>query len=135
MKKLFITDYSQHIHGLLLARVEKAAERILSLENCIAELYALSSIPIGCRLLTITREDDFDINQSELKFLRIQLQAIEAQSSPYTLRDEDDELTQSILNWKIDWEDIDRRSKERKRSIPHTSTAVLNSAPTEVEPS
>jgi hypothetical protein len=29
-------------------------------------------------------------------------------------REEDEELSQSILNWKVDWEDIDRRSKARR---------------------
>jgi hypothetical protein len=67
------------------------------------------------RSLIIPREDDFEANQSELKFLRIQLQAIEAQCAQYIPRDEDPELTESILNWKVDWEDIDRRSKARRK--------------------
>ena len=29
--------------------------------------------------------------------------------------DEDLELQQSIMNWKIDWEDIDRKSKARRK--------------------
>jgi hypothetical protein len=62
------------------------------------------------------REGDFQANQSELKFLRIQLQAIEAQCSQYIPRSEDIELTQSITNWKIDWEDINRRSKARRKN-------------------
>ncbi len=60
-------------------------------------------------------EDDFDANQSELKYLRIQLKAIEAQCSQYIPRNEDPELAQAIKNWKIDWEDIDRRSKARRK--------------------
>lgn len=58
-------------------------------------------------------EDDFDANQSELKYLKIQLKAIEAQCN--FPRNEDPELTQAIKNWKIDWEDIDRRSKARRK--------------------
>lgn len=65
--------------------------------------------------LTPYREDDFESNQSELRFLRIQLQAIEAQCSQYLPRNEDPELSQSIKNWKVDWEDIDRRSKARRK--------------------
>jgi hypothetical protein len=61
-----------------------------------------------------SREDDFEANQSELRFLRIQLQAIEAQCSQYIPREEDDELSQSIMNWKVDWEDIERRSNARR---------------------
>lgn len=60
-------------------------------------------------------EDDFEANQSELKYLRIQLKAVEAQASPYIPRSEDPELTQAIKNWKIDWEDIDKRSKARRK--------------------
>lgn len=62
----------------------------------------------------MNREDDFDASQSELRFLRIQLHAIEAQCSQYMPHDEDEELSQSISNWKVDWEDIDRRSKARR---------------------
>ena len=65
--------------------------------------------------LTYYREDDFEANQSELKFLRIQLQALETQCAQYIPRNEDPDLTESILNWKVDWEDIDKRSKERRR--------------------
>lgn len=64
--------------------------------------------------LTRSREDCLEANQSELRFLRIQLQAIEAQCSAYIPRDTDEELMRSIRNWKIDWEDIDRRSKARR---------------------
>lgn len=67
------------------------------------------------------REDDFEANQSELKFLRIQLQAIEAQCSPYIPQDEDhQELSESIMNWKIDWEDINRRARARRRNCQST---------------
>ncbi|KAF4625197.1 hypothetical protein G7Y89_g12971 [Cudoniella acicularis] len=92
-------EESDHIHDMLVTRAEKAAERILLLEYRIAEM-----------------EDDFDANQSELKFLRIQLQAIEAQCSEYIPRNGDMELSESIMNWKIDWEDIDRKSKARREN-------------------
>ncbi|KAF8863530.1 hypothetical protein BDZ45DRAFT_583507 [Acephala macrosclerotiorum] len=91
-------EESDQVHDLLLTKAEQAAERILLLEYRIAEM-----------------EDDFEANQSELKYLRIQLKAIEAQASPYIPRSEDPELTQAIKNWKIDWEDIDRRSKARRK--------------------
>jgi hypothetical protein len=73
------------------------------------------------------------VNQSELKFLRIQLQAIEAQSSQYIPLDGDDELTQSIMNWKIDWEAIDKRSKERKKKNLHTSVTMRDDSRTIVD--
>ena len=65
-------------------------------------------------LLTLHREDDFEANQSELKYLRIQLQAIEAQCSQYFPQSDNQELSDSIMHWKIDWEDIEKRSKERR---------------------
>jgi len=101
-------EESDHVHDLLITRAEKAAERILLLEYRIAEM-----------------EDGFEANQSELRFLRIQLQAIEAQCAQYIPRDEDEELTQSIMNWKLDWEDIDRRSKARRKRL-HAATASLD---------
>jgi hypothetical protein len=79
------------------------------------------------RILTIHREDDFEANQSELKFLRIQLKAIEAQCAQYIPRDEDPDLTQSILNWKVDWEDIDRRSKARRKKCKASVSNLSNS--------
>jgi len=108
-------EESDHIHNLLLTRVEKAAERILVLEYRIAEM-----------------EDDFEANQSELKFLRIQLKAIEAQYTQYIPRDEDPDLTQSILNWKVDWEDIDRRSKARRKKCT-ASVSNLSDSQTVVD--
>jgi hypothetical protein len=72
-----------------------------------------------------TREDDFDANQSELKYLKIQLRALEAQCAQYiphhhqhhhqNHHNEDTLLTESINNWRIDWEDIDRKSKARRK--------------------
>lgn len=59
-------------------------------------------------------EHDFDANQSELQFLRIQQKAIEVQ---YPLECDDEDLTQSIQNWKIDWEEIDRKSKARRKKF------------------
>lgn len=73
------------------------------------------------------REEDFDANQSELKFLRIQLQAIEAQCAQYIPQDEDQELSRSIMNWKIDWEDIDRKSKARRKKCHPLKTMLDDS--------
>jgi len=73
------------------------------------------------------REDDFEANQSELKFLRIQLQAIEAQSSQYIPKVDDQELTESIRNWKIDWEDIDKKSKARRKTCRVSMSGLENS--------
>ena len=79
-----------------------------------------------------TRKDDVDANQSELKFLRIQLQAIEVYSSHYLPLEVDEELSKSIMNWKTDWEDIDRRSKARRKKC-HVSIASLDGSQTSLE--
>ncbi|KUJ18126.1 uncharacterized protein LY89DRAFT_540351, partial [Mollisia scopiformis] len=91
-------DESDQVHDLLVTRAEGGAERILLLEYRIAEM-----------------EDDFESNQSELQYLRIQLKAIEAQAQYNLPRNGDPELVQAIRNWKIDWENIDRRSKARRK--------------------
>ena len=43
----------------------------------------------------------------------------------YIPHDEDEELSRSIMNWKIDWEDIDRRSKARRKKC-HPPKAILD---------
>lgn len=65
--------------------------------------------------LTSNREDDFEASQSDLRYLRIHLQAIEVQTAQCMPRNQDPVLSESIMNWKVDWAEIDRRSKERKR--------------------
>ncbi|KAH8811763.1 hypothetical protein F5884DRAFT_855099 [Xylogone sp. PMI_703] len=92
-------EETQHIHGLLIDRAQRAADRILYLEQRLADL-----------------EDNLEENQSELKYLRIQMQAIEVQCSPYLDPSEDEDLSQSIQNWKQDWETIDKRWKNRKKT-------------------
>jgi hypothetical protein len=70
-------------------------------------------------------EDDYEASQSELQFLRIQLQAIQTQFNEYLPQSRDEELEESIRNWKIDWEDIDRRSKARRRKNgPHSNKSM-----------
>lgn len=90
---------SDEIHDLLVRRCEASTQRILLLEYRIAEM-----------------EDDFSANASELTFLRLQLQAIETQCAPYIARErqEDVELSDSIAKWKIDWEEVNRRTRERR---------------------
>ncbi|EHL00296.1 hypothetical protein M7I_3792 [Glarea lozoyensis 74030] len=91
-------EEADKIHDLLITRIETSAEQILFLEYHIAEM-----------------EDDYEANQSELQFLRIQLQAIQTQYNELLPQNRDEELSESIRNWKIDWEDIDRRSKARRK--------------------
>jgi hypothetical protein len=79
-------------------------------------------------------DEDTDSSSSRLKFLKIQLQAVEAQCSQYIPRSHDPELTQSIKNWKVDWEDIDRRSKARRKKT-HVSSTRVNDTQTTVDSS
>jgi hypothetical protein len=53
---------------------------------------------------------------------------LEAQCAQYIPQNEDQELSRSIINWKIDWEDIDRRSKARRKKR-HPSKATLDDSP------
>ncbi|KAH7356814.1 hypothetical protein BKA65DRAFT_393216 [Rhexocercosporidium sp. MPI-PUGE-AT-0058] len=104
------------IHDLLVTRAERAAERILVLEYRIAEM-----------------DDDYQSSQSELKFLRIQLQAIQVQCTNCIHRHDDDpELTDSIKNWKIDWEDINRRAKARRQKSHVSLNHQMSDASTAV---
>lgn len=66
--------------------------------------------------LIIPREDDVEASQSELRYLRIQLQAIEVQCAEYISQNQDQALHESILNWKNDWEEMDRRAKARRKA-------------------
>lgn len=59
-------------------------------------------------------EDDFAANESELRYLKIGLRAIQAQSVPVYGEEEDRELRESIGRWKTEWEDIDRRTRKRR---------------------
>ncbi|RDW62768.1 hypothetical protein BP5796_11070 [Coleophoma crateriformis] len=105
-------EESNHIHDLLVVRCEHAASRILSLEEHISQV-----------------EEDYEACQSELKFLRLQLRAMEVQCLRHVPPDEDEELTESIRNWKVDWEDIDRRTKARRKKarIPRPELSTEDS--------
>ncbi|KAK0116956.1 hypothetical protein ONS96_012800 [Cadophora gregata f. sp. sojae] len=100
LEKLLVRkEESDRIHDLLVTRGERAAERILDLEYRIAEM-----------------DDNYQANQSELRFLRIQLQAIQVQCTNCIHRHDDDpELTDSIMNWKIDWENINGHAQDRRQ--------------------
>lgn len=87
----------------------------IALQKC--RFHLLIMIPISKLGL---RDDDYQANQSELKFLRIQLQAIQVQCTNCIHRHDDDpELTDSIMNWKIDWENINKRAKARRLQKNH----------------
>ncbi|OBT63971.1 hypothetical protein VE03_06004 [Pseudogymnoascus sp. 23342-1-I1] len=110
-------EESEHIHDLLVLRAEKAAQRVIELEDHVSELDA-----------------DYASTESELNFLRLQLRALEVQGLDYVQFNDDEELTQSILNWKQQWADVEQRTKARRRKIKtetsKMSTGTGTSTPT-----
>ncbi|KFY70306.1 hypothetical protein V499_09280 [Pseudogymnoascus sp. VKM F-103] len=112
-------EESEHIHDLLVVRAEKAAQRVIELEDHVSELDA-----------------DYESTESELNFLRVQLRALEVQGLDYVQFNDDEELTQSIINWKQQWADVEQRTKARRRKIKSemsktsTGTGTLTPTPT-----
>jgi acyl-coenzyme A thioesterase PaaI-like protein len=52
-------------------------------------------------------------NESELSHLRLELRAIEARCLEYVPPETDQELLESIENWKRDWARLQRQMTER----------------------
>jgi len=59
-------------------------------------------------------DSSFASTQTELSILRIQLRALEVQGQQYILFGADDDLSQSIRNWKQEWRELDLRTKTRR---------------------
>jgi len=60
-------------------------------------------------------EDVMQANDSELSFLRLQLRSIEVQCLEYIPEGADQELIQSIQNWKHDWAELRNKWDVRRR--------------------
>ncbi|KAK1490627.1 hypothetical protein CABS01_12427, partial [Colletotrichum abscissum] len=86
-------EESEHIHQLLVTRAERAAQRIIFLQGRVHDL-----------------EEELQENDSELSYLRLGLKAIEVQCPT----DVDDDLAQSIQNWKTDWTALKRKRSKHK---------------------
>jgi len=91
-------EEAYHIHDLLITRAEQAAQKVIQLQERITELNVF-----------------FATTQSELSILRIQLRALEVQGQQYILFGADDDLSQSIRNWKQEWRELDLRTRARKK--------------------
>jgi hypothetical protein len=64
--------------------------------------------------------------------LRLQLRALEVQGLDYVQFNDDEELTQSIINWKQQWADVEQRTKARRRKVktePSTGTPTPTPTP------
>ena len=67
-----------------------------------------------------------------MNFLRLQLRALEVQGLDYVQFNDDEELTQSIINWKQQWADVEQRTKARRRKVktePSTGTPTPTPTP------
>ncbi|ATY63270.1 hypothetical protein A9K55_008417 [Cordyceps militaris] len=102
----------EHINNLLIERTERAAERIVFLQNRVSYL-----------------ERELDDNDDELQHLRIGLKAVEIQLPP----NPDEELQRCINVFKDDFRQIKRDRANRGASIA-SSRAFVTSAPTTPSP-
>lgn len=80
---------TQHLHAVSVEREEAANERLRQQEARIHEL-----------------EEAVAEDESELRYLKIQLRAIEAQCAGYVPKGADPDLEQSIRFWKRDWAEL-----------------------------
>ncbi|OAA71403.1 hypothetical protein ISF_01954 [Cordyceps fumosorosea ARSEF 2679] len=102
----------EHINLLLVERTERAAERIVFLQNRVAYL-----------------ERELDENDDELQHLRICLKAVEIQLPP----NPDEELQRCINVFKEDFRQLKRSRASRAASVASSRTFVT-SAPTTPNP-
>lgn len=72
--------------------------------------------PLTC--LCHHSEDEVQENESEFSHLRLQLRAVEASCLEYLPQDADQDLLQSIENWKKDWASLKKRMADRHHR-PH----------------
>lgn len=49
--------------------------------------------------------------------MRIQLRALEVQGEQYIPFNADAELSESIRNWKMEWADVDMRTKKSRKRL------------------
>lgn len=118
----------QHIHGLLIERAERAAQRIMFLQNRIAYLCVdtsptprtacacpvrrppcmPSAVPPSLTSST-HREQELEENDDELQHLRICLKAVEIQMPPHP----DRELQRCIATFKHDYQALKKKRAGR----------------------
>ncbi|KAK7921153.1 hypothetical protein PG985_009175 [Apiospora marii] len=90
-------EEQDHIHSLLITRAERAAQRIIYLEDRVQEL-----------------EDEQSEGEMDILNLQIQLSAIEVQCLGYVPQDADPELVESINHWKAEWDAVKRKRALKK---------------------
>ncbi|KAI0506593.1 hypothetical protein F5B22DRAFT_623106 [Xylaria bambusicola] len=90
-------EETEHIHGLLIARLERAAQRIIQLEEQLKNL-----------------ERERKESDTELLNMQIQLKAIEVQCMSYVPQGVDQELSESISAWQREYS-AQRQKRLRNR--------------------
>ncbi|KAJ2994172.1 hypothetical protein NUW58_g1627 [Xylaria curta] len=98
-------EETEHIHALLITRLERAAQRIIELEEQLREL-----------------ETERKESGTELLNLQIQLKAIEVQCLSYVPKDADQELRESIDAWKMEWSAMKQKKARNKEQFNDTPT-------------
>ncbi|KAG9248586.1 hypothetical protein BJ878DRAFT_4294 [Calycina marina] len=93
-------DEVEETNSILLQKAHEKTKTIASLEQKLESL-----------------QDDYEASQAELGFLRIQLQAIEAQTSHIIQDGEDPDLTLSITNWKTEWIALQEKFGAKKKYV------------------
>ncbi|KAI1431802.1 hypothetical protein GGR50DRAFT_677625 [Xylaria sp. CBS 124048] len=99
-------EETEHIHELLIMRLERAAQRIITLEKRVKHL-----------------EKERKQSNTEILHLQIQLKAIEVRCLSYVPQDADQELRESIDTWKMEWSTLKQRrtsTRELLNSMPST---------------
>ncbi|KAF5133848.1 hypothetical protein E5D57_004476 [Metarhizium anisopliae] len=103
-------EESEHIQGLLIERAERAAQRIIFLQNRISYLYVFPCDAAWHHFAeTRTREEELQENDGELQHLRICLKAVEIQMPPHP----DKELQRCIATFKDDYQALKRKRAHR----------------------
>ncbi|KAI1153099.1 hypothetical protein F4825DRAFT_416393 [Nemania diffusa] len=99
-------EETEHIHALLISRLERAAQHIIELEEQLRNY-----------------ESERKESDTELLHLQIQLKAIEVQCLSYVPQDADQELRESIDTWKMEWSALkQRRAKNKEQRFNDTPT-------------
>ncbi|KAI0449598.1 hypothetical protein F5B21DRAFT_508980 [Xylaria acuta] len=105
-------SFSSHIHALLINRLERAAQRIIELEEQVKDL-------------EIQRKE----SDTGLLNLRIRLKAIEVQCLSYVPKDADPELSESIDAWKMEWSALKQRRARNKENSFNSDTPTRRRPP------
>ncbi|KAI1428750.1 hypothetical protein F5Y12DRAFT_629797 [Xylaria sp. FL1777] len=104
-------EETEHIHALLITRLERAAQRIIYLEEQLGSL-----------------ERERKEGDTELLNLQIQLKAIEVQCMSYVPQGADQELSESIGAWKMEYSALKQRRAKNKELLSNNSTPTRRRA-------